>query len=148
VFESAPRRFHFPNFISEWHIMAGHGRFLGDLLLAQALAGGATVAEAAQQANMSERAAYRWLAKAEFRQRVARIQQAIARRAIGRLSDGMAEAAAALRELLKDGDSAVRLRAARALLDLGPRLRDSVEVEARLVDFEQQRAAEEAGRQA
>src|SRR5260221_5101440 len=116
--------------------------------MAQALTGGPTFAEAAAKANMSERRAYRWLAKAEFRLRVARIQQAIARRASGRLSDGMAEAAAALRELLKDGDPAVRLRAARALLDLGPRLRDSIELEARLVDLEQQRAAEDAAQKA
>jgi len=123
--------------------MAGHDRFRGDFLLGNALAGGATVAEAAQQAGMSERTAYRWLNKPEFRRRVARIQQTMARRAVARLSDGMVEAAAALRELLSVDDPAVRLRAARALLDLGPRLRDSVELESRLVDLEQQRALEQ-----
>ena len=64
--------------------MAGHDRFRGDFLLGNALAGGATVAEAAQQAGMSERTAYRWLNKPEFRRRVARIQQTMARRAVAR----------------------------------------------------------------
>src|SRR5205823_14879035 len=94
-------------------------------------------------AGVGERTAYRWLAKPEFRRQVAQLQQAIARQAAGKLSDGMAEAATALRGLLQSADEAVRLRAARALLDFGPRLRDSVELEARIVDLEQQRAAEE-----
>jgi len=123
--------------------MSGHVRFSGVFLAAQALANGATVADAAQQAGACERSVYRWLAHPRFRRRVAKLQQAMVRQAAARMAEGMAEAAAALRELLQSKDEAVRLRAARALVELGSRLRDSVELEARLVDLEQQRAAAE-----
>ena len=128
---------------SECQVMSGHVSFSGVFLAAQALATGATVAEAAQQANTTDRSVYRWLTSPKFRRRIAKLQQAIARQAAGRMADGMSEAAAALRELLKSQDEAVRLRAARALVELGARLRDSVELESRLVDLEQRRAKQE-----
>ena len=46
-------------------------------------------------------------------------------RAVGRLADGMAEAAEALRGLLASGSEPVRLAAARAVLQLGVELRSS-----------------------
>ena len=124
--------------------MAQNGTVGDDLTLALALASGASVPDAARQAGMAVRTVYRWLARPEFRHRVARIQQSITRRAVGRISDGMSEAADALRELLKCEDHAVRLRAARALFEVGTRLRDTVELEARLVDLEQERLKEGA----
>ena len=64
-------------------------------------------------------------------------------RALGRMADGMAEAADVLRALLPPGmPPAVRLGAARSLLELGVRLRESVELEARLASLEEQLAAE------
>ena len=122
--------------------MAVHGRFLMDVSLAQALASGATVAEAARQAGIGERTAYRRLTNPAFRRRVAQIQHAMARRALGRMTEGMSLAAEKLLQLMNTEDHRIQLRAARTLLDLGPRLRDSVELEARLVDLEQQRAEE------
>ncbi len=53
------------------------------------------------------------------------------------MADGMADAAAKLRELLTAESESVRLGAARALLELGTKLRDSVELEARLAALEQ-----------
>jgi hypothetical protein len=58
-------------------------------------------------------------------------------RALGKLADGMAEAADVLRGLLAPGmPPAVRLGAARSLLELGCKLRESVDLEARLAALE------------
>jgi transposase-like protein len=124
--------------------MARNGTVGDNLALEMALASGASVADAARQGGMAVRTVYRWLAQPEFRHRIARLQQSITRRAAGRISDGMSEAADVLRELLKCEDHDVRLRAARALFEFGARLRDSVELEARLVDLEQERLKEGA----
>jgi hypothetical protein len=60
-------------------------------------------------------------------------------RALGRLSDGMCEAAEKLRELLGARSEAVRLGAARSLLELGVKLRESVELERRVSELEARR---------
>jgi hypothetical protein len=57
--------------------------------------------------------------------------------ALGKLADGMAEAAAGLRQLLGAQSETVRLGACRALLELGVKLRESVELEARIAALEQ-----------
>jgi hypothetical protein len=60
-------------------------------------------------------------------------------RALGRLVDAMASAAETLGHLSRKGKSEmVRLGAARAILELGPRLQETVEHEERLRALEQQ----------
>jgi HEAT repeat protein len=56
--------------------------------------------------------------------------------ALGRIADGMSEAATTLRKLLKAKSESVRLSACRALLELGVKLRESVELEERFVELE------------
>jgi hypothetical protein len=58
-------------------------------------------------------------------------------RSLGTMADGMAEAAQVLRQLLGSPSESVRLGAARSLLVLGVKLRESVEVEARLQALEE-----------
>ena len=60
-------------------------------------------------------------------------------RALGRLAEGMALAADTLRELLAAKSEGVRLSAARAVLELGNKLRESVELEQRLTALEADR---------
>jgi hypothetical protein len=60
--------------------------------------------------------------------------------AVGRL-DGMVSAADTLRDLLSAKGEAARLGAARSILELGAKLRDSVEVEARLRALEEKLGA-------
>jgi hypothetical protein len=82
------------------------------------------------------RAARRW-ADPVFRRRVAELRGEMVARSLGRMAEGMAEAADVLRALLAPGTPpAVRLGAARALLDLGTKLRESVELEERLQALE------------
>jgi len=57
-------------------------------------------------------------------------------RALGKMADGMADAADRLRQLLAAESESVRLGACRALLELGVKLRESVELEQRLADVE------------
>jgi hypothetical protein len=54
------------------------------------------------------------------------------------MADSMSEAADVLRDLLGAGSESVRLGAARSLLELGVRLRESVELEERLQALEDQ----------
>ena len=107
------------------------GRLDGGLT-ARMAAGGATVQAAADQGGVSERTAYRRLEDPAFRQRVADARAELIARAVGRLADASADAAATLRALLTAESEMARLGAARSILDLAIKLRESEELEARI----------------
>jgi len=106
-------------------------------LLALALAAGKTQQEAAAAAGVAPRTVARRLARPAFRRRVAELRSAAVERATGKLADGMAEAADVLRRLLSAKSETVRLGACRAMLELTVKLRESVELEARLAAIEE-----------
>jgi hypothetical protein len=116
--------------------MAGCGRKKGDDALLLALAGGQTVRDAARAAGVGERTAGRRLAEPGFRRRVAELRAEMVQRALGKLTDALTEAADTLRQLLKAQAESVRLGAARSLLELTVKVRESVELEARLQALE------------
>jgi hypothetical protein len=64
--------------------------------------------------------------------RVAELRGEMVQRSLGRMADGMSNAADVLRALLAADSESVRLGAARSLLELGVKLRESVELEERL----------------
>jgi hypothetical protein len=116
-----------------------------DVVLALALAAGTTVAAAAAQAGVCDRTARRKLQRPEFRRLVADLRGELVARALGRLADAMTRAADALAALLDTPDDRVRLRTARAVLSLGIRLRDSVDLSGRVRELEEELArAQEA----
>jgi hypothetical protein len=117
--------------------MAENGRKNRDTALLTALAGGATVRQAAEQAGVSERTAFRRLADADFAREVDILRAEMVRRAWGKMADGMAEAADTLRQLLRAESESVRLGACRAALEMGVELRESVELEQRLQALEE-----------
>jgi hypothetical protein len=117
--------------------VAHRGRKNADEALALALAAGQTLRAAAEVAGISERTATRRRANPAFRQREAELRAGMVQRALGKLADGMAEAADRLRELLRADSESVCLGAARALLELGVKLRESVELEQRLAALEE-----------
>ena len=123
--------------------MAGSGRRSADEALALALATGQTLRGGAEAAGIAERTATRRWAEPAFRRRVAQLRGDMVQRALGRMADGMAEAADKLRALLGAQSESVQLGAARALLELGAKLRESVELEERLAALEA--AAERRG---
>jgi hypothetical protein len=116
--------------------MAVSGRRNADDRLALELATGKTVADAAAAAGVSERTAYRRLDDPEFRGRLTVLRGEMVRRAAGRLADGSTNAAETLTALLSAKSEAVRLGAARSILELGTKLRDSTEIEERIVALE------------
>ena len=118
--------------------MAAGGRKTADNALAVALASGMTVAAAAHVAGVSERTAHRRLADAAFARRVTEIRGEMVSRAVGRMTRGMTAAANTLLALLEAADERVRLGAAKAVLELGVKLREATELEARLLALEEQ----------
>jgi hypothetical protein len=117
--------------------LAENGRRRGDDALALALASGKSVRDAAEAAGIGERTATRRVADPGFRRRVAELRSEMVDRALGRMADGMTEAAETLRALLKAEGESVRLGAARSVLELGSRLRESVEFEDRFAALEE-----------
>jgi HEAT repeat protein len=104
--------------------------------VAVTLASGRSVREAAAGCHTGERTIKRWLNCCAFGRRVHELRADMVNRALGRLSDGMAEAADTVRALLKAESESVRLGAARSLLELGNKLRETVELEQRLAALE------------
>jgi hypothetical protein len=116
--------------------VAHRGRRNADEALALALATGQTLRGAAAAAGLGERTATRRMANPGFRFRVAELRSEMVQRALGRMADGMAEAADTLRALLQAEGESVRLGAARALLELGAKLRETVELGSKVEELE------------
>ena len=109
-----------------------------DTPLLIALASGVAIAEAASRAKMSERTAFRRLQDPDFQRRLSQLRGQMQTQAMGALARIASDATSTLEELLgEDSPPTVRLGAARAVLDLGGRLREQGEVEARLTAIEQ-----------
>jgi hypothetical protein len=106
--------------------------------LLQALVCGATVENAARKAGVSERTAYRRLHDPEFRQRLAGLRLEMIQRTAGMLTGAGPVSVKTLVDLQQDVAvaAAVRRRAARDVLEMGLKLRDHAEVEARLAAVE------------
>jgi hypothetical protein len=112
-----------------------------------ALAGGATVAEAAKRANVSERTVYRRLEEPAFRQHVTVARHEMVSQAVGLLALASRAAVGTLAALLQPSIApSVRLGAARAIIELGSKLRESEELEARIAALEESVAASLAPR--
>jgi hypothetical protein len=109
-------------------------------LLALALASGTSIKDAAEQAGISRRTVERCLARPAFRQLVARLRGEMVATALGRMTDNMTRAADAVAGLLDTPEPHLRLRAARTLMSLGLRFRESVDTADRIHDLERELA--------
>lgn len=104
------------------------------------LASGRTIVEAARRTKTGVSTVKHWLAEQPaFRERIARLRAELTGQALGRLTDAMSSAADCLRQLLRAKQEAVRLGAARAIIELGAKLREQVELEERLAALESAR---------
>lgn len=118
--------------------MAQKGRRNADHKLLMAFACGATVESAARQADVSESTARRRLDDPAFRQQLQAVQADMLRRTAGTLSAASTESVRTLLELQKpSAPPAVRLGAARSILEIGIKLRDTVELEDKIQALEQ-----------
>jgi hypothetical protein len=120
--------------------MADFGRRKGGAALVLALARGLSVAKAAESAGLSERTVHRRLQDPGFRQQINEVRATLVERAAGRLAGGMTAAAATLTKLLTARSETVRLGSARALLELAVKIRESVELESRILALEQRQS--------
>ncbi|HWB13030.1 MAG TPA: hypothetical protein VG826_27640 [Pirellulales bacterium] len=111
--------------------------FAGDDELVRALAAGASLREAAEQAGVEERTARARLADADFRRAVSRARGRLFDSALGRLADLACKATGVLERLMASDQPSVARRAAKAVLELGPRLRESTELDERLTRLEE-----------
>jgi len=123
--------------VSARQTLPDHATRKGDGLLIVALAGGATVPEAAARARVSVRTVQRRLDDPAFRQHVSEARGAMIARAVGQLADATTEAARTLRELLDAEAETVKLGAARAILEHAVKLRESAELETRIAALEE-----------
>jgi len=109
----------------------------GDTELLLALACGASVENAAQKAGLSRRTVFRRLAAPAFRAQVTEMRAAMVQRAAGMFSAAGLPAIKTLTTLPESASSeAVRLGAARATIELGCKLRETVEWAERLAALE------------
>lgn len=110
-----------------------------DLSLLVILACGATVEAAAKQLGISERTIYRRLEKPEFKQQIAEVRRDMLQRTAGSLTASGSEAVRTLIALLneKRGEN-VRLGAARALLEMGIKVREAAYLEDRVLQLEEE----------
>src|SRR5262245_24771831 len=99
---------------------------------AACLAAGQSVQEAAEKAQVGRRTVTRWLADPEFKARVDALRAEAVGRALGKLSDSMAEAAGVLRTLLTDACPHVRHKTAVKIIELAVRVREATEIEQRV----------------
>ena len=119
--------------------MAQKGRRSADDALLLALACGATVESAARSAGISQATAYRRLTEAAFRRRLQDLRADMVQRTAAALTAAASEAVRTLLALQKDDQPApVRLGAAKAVLEIGTRLREAAELEARIAALEGQ----------
>jgi hypothetical protein len=97
--------------------MAEKGVRKGQAVFLTALAGGATVRDAAREAGISERTAHRRMRDPGFRYFLERLQVVFIDRAVGRLAKASTAAADRLRDLLDSPSEKIRLAAARYVLE-------------------------------
>jgi hypothetical protein len=113
----------------------GHRKSLDALLLA--LASGKSYRDAAAEVGVSVKTVQRRMSDAAFRARVSELRGAMVSEASGRLARAMSGAAGALEGLLTAEGESVRLSAARSVLEFGVKIRESAELEQRVVALEQ-----------
>ena len=111
----------------------------GEEPLVLALACGASVEAAARQCKVSDRTVYRRLQDPGFRAQVQAARGEMVTRSAGLLTAAAGEAVRTLLSLQKDATPpAVRLGAARAVLELGIKVRELADLETRIAALEAQ----------
>jgi hypothetical protein len=119
--------------------MPQQGRRKANHVLLTALACGATVEGAANKAGVSPATVYRRLKDPEFQRELHQLRSEMVQRMAGMLAAAGGEAVKSLLALLKEtGPAAVRLGAARSVIELAVKLREVAELEPRIAALEGQ----------
>jgi hypothetical protein len=102
-----------------------------------ALARGETFTKAGALGGVCERTARRRMENPAFRAKVYEARQAMVDRSVGMLADQAVQAVRTLSRLMKSGQPSMEYAAAKAIMDLGPRVREASELAQRLADLEE-----------
>jgi transposase-like protein len=121
--------------------MAQRGRRSADQKLILALTCGATIEAAARQAGVSEATVYRRLKDPEFKAQLQTARQGMVERTTNMLSAASTESVKTLLRLQGERyPPAVQLGAAKAIVELGSKLRDNQDLFERVVAIQTQLA--------
>jgi hypothetical protein len=104
------------------------------------IAAGRSIKAAAAEADCGERTVHTWIENPGYRTLISELRHRLLDEAVGTLTEATNEAVGTLRKLLDDGNSAVRLRAATNILEAAVRMRQHIELEARILRLEQDTA--------
>lgn len=116
-----------------------------DVLLASAIASGASNSAAARKLGISRATVKRRLHDPNFRRIIADLRGEILRNALGRMTAKITGAVDNLDALLNDDNPSIRLRAFRALMTFGLRLHESIELNDRIGELEAELARKTGG---
>src|SRR5262245_10565203 len=118
--------------------MPHRGKKGADEALLMALACGATVENAARTSGINVRTAHRRLSAPDFQRRLQDVRGDMVQRAAGLLTAAAMEAIKTLMSLQENSNpGAVRLGAARTILEFGLKLRETAELAVRLTTLEE-----------
>ena len=116
--------------------MAEKEKLASDEELILALATGATVAEAAERAGVGQETVYPRLNDVEFQRAMSQARGRAFDAIVGKLAGLGAQAVGTLEQVLQQGSRCEAMRAAKIILELGPRLRMFTEFEQRIAALE------------
>lgn len=108
----------------------------GDAALISALAGGASLRQAAALAGVSASTAYRRTTDPQFQEQVDQARAELIDQAIGKIASASAEASDTLHALLNSPRDYVRFQAAAKILDAAIAVSQNAELERRLAALE------------
>jgi hypothetical protein len=103
-----------------------------------------TIETAAAVVGVSEKSLRNWLKEPAFQQAFRDARSQVVDLALARLQEAYGLAVTSLRDLLTARSEAVRLGACRAILELGGKLRENLDLEQRIAELEEQ-ARRESG---
>lgn len=113
--------------------------------VALGLAAGRPVIEIAREHGISARTIHNWLAKDKnYGLYVTQLRDQMFQEAATRLTSRLSKVDETLEQLLNSQNESVRIKAARALADLGIRLRENLELEYRMQEIERRHREESA----
>jgi hypothetical protein len=104
------------------------------------IAAGRSIKAAAAEADCGERTAHTWLDDPRYRALFSELRHRMLDEAVGSLAEATNQAVGTLRDLLTDANTTVRLRAPLGIIDAAVRMRDHIELAARMARLERDNA--------
>ncbi len=126
--------------------MPGGSKRSADPVLVLAIAAGLSTRQAAEQAGVAETTVYRRLHDPDFQRQVTEAKAATLQQTADRLSAASLKAVSTLLALLSARSESTRLGAARAILELAAKFRETANLEVRIAALEAYRDGPEDSR--